>query len=136
MPDLTIIISTLNERILNIEKAISLIHPQINYLIIHQNKKAIKTPEFLKREDIRIINTLSKGLSKSRNIGLKNCKTEYAIIGDDDVEYIEDGIIKILDIIKTSAPDFAISCQRSQPSPEGSRRTTFTPPHSGTVMIL
>ena len=107
MPDLTIIISTLNERILNIEKAISLIHPQINYLIIHQNKKAIKTPEFLKREDIRIINTLSKGLSKSINIGLKNCKTKYAIIGDDDVEYIEDGIIKILDIIKTSAPDFA-----------------------------
>jgi glycosyltransferase involved in cell wall biosynthesis len=107
MPELTIIISTLNERILNTEKAVSFIHPQIKYLIIHQNKSAIKLPQFLKREDIQVVNSLSKGLSKSRNIGIKNCKTKYALIGDDDVEYEKDGIIKILEIIKTESPDFA-----------------------------
>lgn len=107
MNRLTIIISTMNERILGMEKAIRIVHPQIKYLIIHQNRSNISVPDFLKRNDIEIINTLTLGISKSRNIGIKNCKTEYAIIGDDDVTYIEEGLIKTLDIIDIDKPDFA-----------------------------
>jgi glycosyltransferase involved in cell wall biosynthesis len=107
MYHLTIIISTFNKRILNLENAVKVIHPQIKYLIIHQNKDRVEIPSFLRRNDIEVVNTISKGLSKSRNIGIKNCKTEYALIADDDVEYIEEALEKVLEITKTDAPDFA-----------------------------
>jgi len=104
---LTIIISTLNEGIFRMESAINIVHPQIKYLIIHQNTSNVNKPAFLERPDIEVITTNTKGLSKSRNIGLKNCKTEYAIIGDDDLEYIVEGLINVLEIIKIDSPDFA-----------------------------
>lgn len=107
MCNLTIIISTFNERILHVENAVKIVHPQIKYLIIHQNKASVKVPLFLQRDDIKIINTITKGLSKSRNIGIKNCKTKYALIADDDVEYIEEALEKVLEIMKDDAPDFA-----------------------------
>lgn len=107
MSNVTIIISTLNEGILHLEKTIKLIHPNIRYLIVHQNVEKIGLPSFLQRKDIEVIETPTKGLSVSRNIGLRNCKTDYGIIADDDVEYIEDGITQLLEIIKTDKPDFA-----------------------------
>lgn len=107
MHTLTLIISTLNEGILRMENAVKIVHPQIKYLIIHQNNCKTELPSFLKREDIEVITTQTTGLSKSRNIGVRNCKTTYAIIGDDDVEYLEEGIAKVLEIIKAEVPDFA-----------------------------
>lgn len=105
---LTIIISTMNERILGMEKAIRIVHPQIKYLIIHQNRHGIEIPDFLKRNDIEIINSLTLGTSKSRNLGIKNCRTEYALLTDDDVDYIDTAIEEVLKIIETEAPDFGI----------------------------
>ena len=74
-------IKILNERILNIEKALSLIHPQINYLIFVKNKKH-KNTKISENSIHRIINTLEEklGFLKAEIIGLKNCKTEYASI--------------------------------------------------------
>jgi hypothetical protein len=40
------------------------------------------------------------------------------------------------DTFSSSAPAFTTSCQRSQASPDGSRRTTLTPSHSGTATVL
>jgi glycosyltransferase involved in cell wall biosynthesis len=104
---ITIIISTLNQGILNTEKTVKIQHPDISYLIIHQNHKNVVIPEFLRREDIEIISSRAKGLSKSRNMGLRNCKTEYALIADDDIEYIYENLLKVLEIIKEERPDFA-----------------------------
>ncbi|MGV0923053.1 glycosyltransferase [Empedobacter tilapiae] len=107
MQCLTIIISTLNNGILGLEKTIKFKHPEILYLVIHQNHTDTAIPLFLKRDDIQVIQSDTKGLSKSRNTGIKNCTTEYALIADDDVEYIESGLLEVLNIIKTEKPDFA-----------------------------
>lgn len=104
---LTIMISTMNNNITNLRKVVEIQHPDICYLIIHQNHKNVSIPNFLNRDDIKIIKSSTRGLSKSRNIGLRNCRTEYALIADDDVEYIEDGIKNVLHILKTTKLDFA-----------------------------
>lgn len=106
-PILTIIISTLNEGIYNCKNAVLIQDSKLCYLIIHQNLNGCIVPEFLKRDDISIITSRSKGISKSRNIGIQNCNTTYALIADDDVKYTEDGLQDILKIIKTDKPDFA-----------------------------
>lgn len=46
-------------------------------------------------QSIRIIFTKDRGLSKSRNIGLKNCSAKYAYIMDDDV-VVDNGAINEL----------------------------------------
>lgn len=48
MHTLTLIISTLNEGILRMENAVKVVHPQIKYLIIHQNNGKKELPHFLK----------------------------------------------------------------------------------------
>lgn len=93
---LTVLISTLNEGILGLQKTIAIRHPQVCYLIIHQNLEQIPVPEFLKRDDIQIITSTSRGLSRSRNLGLKNCKTPYALIADDDVAYFKNSFDTII----------------------------------------
>lgn len=104
---LTIMISTFGNRLLELEKTVQLHHPELSYLIIHQNYEGIPIPSFLLRNDIRIVSTNTVGLSKSRNIGIKNCKTKYALVADDDIEYIPQGIESVLKIIRNEKPDFA-----------------------------
>lgn len=104
---LTIMISCLDDRIRQLVNATKILHPEIQYLIIHQNNKGIQVPEFLIRSDITVLTSFTKGLTKSRNIGLENCQTEYVLISDDDVEYIPRGLDKVLFIIKNDKPDFA-----------------------------
>lgn len=41
-------------------------------------------------ENIRVINSYEKGLSKSRNLAIKNALGDICLIADDDIEYIED----------------------------------------------
>lgn len=106
-PILTILISTYEDGILNMEKTVKIVHPDICYLVIHQTKKTIENPSFLNRADITVISSNTIGLSKSRNIGLENCKTDYALIADDDIEYIPKGLEEVLKIIIEEKPDFA-----------------------------
>lgn len=103
---LTILVSTLNGGVAKLEKTVRIRSEKIKYLIVHQNPKNVEVPDFLRREDITIIDTKSIGLSNSRNLGLKNCTTEYALIADDDVEYIEEGINKVISIISNTTVDF------------------------------
>jgi len=51
-------------------------------LIINQtHANAILTSDF---SNIKVINSFEKGLSKSRNLGLKNAQGEILILADDD----------------------------------------------------
>lgn len=100
---LTVLISTLNEGILGLEKVVAIVHPQVCYLVIHQNLERISIPEFLNRTDIEVITSYTKGLSKSRNLGIKHCKTPYALIADDDVRYFEDSFDTIIKTFENRA---------------------------------
>lgn len=116
---LTILISTMAEGIQFLKPAIEFEDPEINYLIVHQEFEGMEIPSYLKnRSDIEIVKTYSKGLAASRNVALKNCKTSYALIADDDVRYIPHGLAQVMEIIEKDKPDFAlfkISTHKGEP---------------------
>ncbi|HEY6144127.1 MAG TPA: glycosyltransferase [Flavobacterium sp.] len=63
-------------------------------LIINQTQNGKKlTSSF---SNIRVINSFEKGLSKSRNLAIKNSVRKILVISDDDVVYQEGFIVKII----------------------------------------
>ena len=54
-------------------------------LIVNQSDKIIKNDN----ENIKIINTDSRGLSLSRNLAIKNSSKKYCLLADDDIVYKE-----------------------------------------------
>ena len=59
---------------------------QLNLLIVNQT-----TPDCLLESDktnIRVINSYDRGLSKSRNLAIKNTIGRLCLIADDDLEYV------------------------------------------------
>lgn len=106
---LTIVISTMGDGIEHLQRALSFHHPSIRYLIVHQTSEERAVPFYLRtREDVTVIQSKSRGLSRSRNIGLSNCRTSYALIADDDVAFVKRGVLQILDIIDKDKPDFGL----------------------------
>lgn len=106
---LTVLISTLEEGIYDLEKAVRLRHPSVRYLIVHQTDSVDELPDHLQnRQDVTVVQSATRGIAVSRNIGLKHCQTTYALIADDDVELIWQGMTELLDMIKLDAPDFAL----------------------------
>ncbi len=109
MAMLTVLISTMEDGIDELEKAVQIRHASLRYLIVQQTEVVREVPDFLQdRRDIDIIQSATRGIAVSRNIGLQHCQTTYALIADDDVEFVPDGITALLHIIKRDAPDFAL----------------------------
>lgn len=101
-PKLTLGISTLNEGIYNLKLPCS--NNSLVILISHQVTdgnidKYINLHNQLtqERSDLTIVCSDNIGLSKSRNVVLNNCETDYLLISDDDVAYHEDFVEVILD---------------------------------------
>jgi len=84
--DLEIVIATKNRDNLDF---LALMFPftsfsNFNILIINQSNDAILSSDF---ENVRVINIDEKGLSKSRNLAIKNASKKICLIADDDVVY-------------------------------------------------
>lgn len=62
----------------------------LHILIINQTSKD-KILES-KKNNIRVINAFEKGLSRSRNLAIKNAHGQICFIADDDIEYLPDAI--------------------------------------------
>lgn len=106
---LTIVISTWENGLFDLEKSIQIRDPDISYLIVHQTQGKKELPLFMERRtDVEIITSRTKGLSVSRNIGLQNCRTPYALIADDDVEYIPEALNTLLRKIERDRPSFTL----------------------------
>jgi len=58
----------------------------LNILIINQTVSGKEL--FSDLNNIRVINSFTKGLSESRNLAIKNAKGNVCLIADDDVEYV------------------------------------------------
>ncbi|AUP78301.1 glycosyltransferase family A protein [Flavivirga eckloniae] len=59
----------------------------VNVLIVNQTKKGKElTSNF---DNIRVINSYETGLSKSRNLAIKNAIGDICLIADDDIVYVE-----------------------------------------------
>lgn len=87
---LEVILSCMNCNAFSIIESSNL--SEVNTLLVNQCNE---NNNFFLDEKHRIINTNTRGLSVSRNIGLKNTKGDICLIADDD-EYFIDGIEKII----------------------------------------
>lgn len=107
---LTVIVSTMGAGIAHLHQTVAFKHPAVRYLIICQNKSGTgPLPEYLSlRPDIQVVLSDTTGLAVSRNIGLEHCQTRYGLLADDDVRYLPDGMNRLLTILESEAPDFAL----------------------------
>lgn len=92
-----VLVSTMNREgneILDLVKKMNL---STDAVVINQNRYLEKT-EILTLSDkkVSIINTIDKGLSKSRNLAIKHANADICLIADDDMIYHSDYEEKIL----------------------------------------
>lgn len=59
----------------------------LNLVIVNQTKKGNEIKSEL--ENIIVVNSYEVGLSKSRNLAIESCQTQFGLITDDDVIFLE-----------------------------------------------
>ncbi|MFC0779301.1 glycosyltransferase family 2 protein [Flavobacterium sp. HJSW_4] len=98
--DLEILISTMNRDSLDflVPMFPFLDYTKISILIINQIQNETKLSSSY--PNIRVINSLEKGLSKSRNLALENAIGKILLISDDDVVFQKGFVSKIIDAYK------------------------------------
>lgn len=71
---------------------------EVKYLVScqHPNSDALMLPPKLIREDIRVVFTPSKGLSKNRNNALSYATAPLCLISDDDLDFTESAFRNII----------------------------------------
>lgn len=89
---LSVLISTIDDGLKNIDKVLLSVSKEVEYIISHQytDEKYRFIPKALLRKDVLISQIPGKGLSKSRNNAIKHATGEIAVIADDDVRYKSD----------------------------------------------
>lgn len=92
---LQVLLSTMNlERDIEVNNLIEKMNIQSDYLIINQTSKTAKI------ENEKVITVNEFGLSKSRNLAIKNSTEKFIILADDDVKYVDNYEKIILDAYK------------------------------------
>lgn len=87
--DLTVLISTFNDRIDQVKNVILDYRPDVDYIVSHQYSegKYKYTPKELMRNDILISQIEGFGVTKSRNNAIKLAEGKIGVFADDDVAY-------------------------------------------------
>lgn len=107
--DLEILIATMNRN--NLDFLIPMFpfahFSEFSLLIINQTNGGNQL--FSEFENVRVINSYEKGLSKSRNLALENATKKILLIADDDVVFIADFDARILKAHQQNL-DFSVIC--------------------------
>lgn len=118
MHEITILFSTLNDGIFRILNEPQQIFERVNILIVHQITNQIDYAAAhvdCKSKGYQIIPLQEMGLTKSRNIALKNAFGSYLVIADDDLIYTNDADKKIIQAFSETNAD--IICMRLETKP-------------------
>lgn len=103
---LAIGISTMNENIINLHDKLINIPKEITIIISHQiTTDSCENAYLEKQENIHIVKSFEKGLSKSRNVLLSTAsklEVDYLIISDDDVDYSVIGLQELEKFLSTN----------------------------------
>lgn len=91
-----ILIATMNQESLDFLIPMFPFSPFSNFSILIVNQSQSGKKLISNFENIRVINSEEKGLSKSRNLALKNAVGEILLIADDDVIFLEGFNSKII----------------------------------------
>jgi len=102
-PTITILISTIDERIEDVKKVLLNPRDDVEYIISHQYTEQAhkKVPPELKRNDVMVSQIEGKGVSRSRNNAIKLASGDIALMSDDDVTYQN----SYIDVVKKSFYD-------------------------------
>lgn len=79
----------------------------VGYLVSCQCEPTV-IPESLRRGDIRVVFTPSKGLSANRNNAIAHARADYALLCDDDVSVNPDGYRRVIEIFDSN-PDVDVA---------------------------
>lgn len=94
MAEISVLICTLNDRIKNVPRILLPESDEVNYIVAFQYTDQMfyeMIPEEIqKRNDVTIYPSSEVGLCANRNNALRNCKTQFAVIADDDTVYSKD----------------------------------------------
>lgn len=83
--ELQVLISTMNQDNLDFLKNFNL---QSGAVVVNQNKKEDNTHDFeLDSHQVKIVNSLETGLSRSRNLAIQHATADICLLADDDVTY-------------------------------------------------
>ena len=87
--NIEILLSTMNRTSLSFLSNMFPDQDYTNYNILIVNQTSKRKLLVSSHANIRVINSFEKGLSLSRNIALKNAKSNICLIADDDVTYVK-----------------------------------------------
>lgn len=90
-------------------------------LVVVQNPNNIQYE--IKEENARVIELQNRGVAKSRNSVLKNANSKYLIFGDDDIEFDESGLQKLIEYFETHPECSIIMAQTTDET--GTLRKTY-----------
>ena len=85
----------------------------LHLIIVNQTvKNKIISADF---EQIKVVNSFERGLSKSRNLALKNATKPLCLITDDDVVFLKDFDTKITNAFSKNSQETVITFQTKTP---------------------
>lgn len=96
-----ILICTIDKGIENVRNVLMPETEGINYIISWQHSNnsytySAKLPKELIRDDVKIYDLYSKGLSKNRNNCILHATSDICLIADDDISYHKEGIQRLI----------------------------------------
>ncbi|MUI52514.1 glycosyltransferase family A protein [Aliivibrio fischeri] len=109
---LDVVIATINDRIYNLDKVIKIRCENVRYIITHQitnNKKY--NINYNERDDVIYYSLDKFGLSVNRNFGLSKVSSEFFLISDDDVEFVNGAFDKIIETLQSNSAYDLVSFQ-------------------------
>jgi GT2 family glycosyltransferase len=85
---------------------------KLEVIVIDNNSTEVNIEQFEQRYPIKLImNSRNKGFAVANNIGLKYASGKYVLFLNNDVEFIENSIDKIIDFTELKSEPLFIGCQ-------------------------
>lgn len=138
---LSIACSTLGDRLsgaIEVYHSLKLQDESVDFIIIHQipagselSEESQKLQQWLvEHSKINYVPMYTKGLTKSRNVGIKSCQTKYIWIMDDDITF-SSGILPKVETYLLQSSNAACHTFESK-KPSGKKRTLY--PRDGKIL--
>lgn len=110
---LSILICTLNDRIVGVPRVLLSPRDDVRYLVSFQYTDDMfldmVPAELRQRTDVSVLPYPATGLSANRNNSLRHCRTTLALISDDDASFTESAIDNVLEAFRHDhGPDILV----------------------------
>lgn len=87
---LEVLLSTMNRNNTNIISVIDKMNISTDIMIINQSNYNDEIEIYRNSNKVKMISNCERGLSKSRNLAIKNTMADICIVADDDIIYVDD----------------------------------------------